>query len=820
MSRHPVLSTYRVQLRPEFGFDDAAAIVPYLADLGTTHLYTSPYLQAAAGSSHGYDTVDYSKVNAELGGEAGRLRLCDALQANGMGHIIDIVPNHMCISSPANQWWWNVLRHGSASAYAGYFDIDWSGGRGNPPGKVVLPVLGEPLTKALADGLLTLDQSASGPVIRYFNAEFPICNADVANSSELRNVLDRQHYVLTDWRTGARRINYRRFFDINTLAGLCIERDDVFDDVHRLPLQWVSDGSVQGLRVDHVDGLRDPTAYLERLRSAVGDECLIIVEKILQPHEQLPSTWPVSGTTGYDAGFITQSVFTNGGNTRQLSNAYTAFTGVNQSWSSVVAEAKAIVLADILIGDVDRLTELLVVAAERHGYISDASTLARALTAVLAAFPVYRTYAAPETGCISAADIITVDGAVAEASADVLSPVDRQGVAFVGDLLTLRVASAEASEFVVCFQQLSGPVMAKSVEDTSFYRYNRFVAANEVGGDPAVLGLTTAKFHEACTERQRSYPLSLVATTTHDTKRSEDVRYRLAALSEMAGAWDLAAGRWQSMNAAHASRAPDGDGRLPDANMEYMLYQTLIGAHPLSVDRATEYASKASKEAKVFTSWNSPDQTYDCALQAFVVAVLSDEAFAYELDQFTEALAEAELHTTLAATLVKLTQPGVPDTYQGTELTDLSLVDPDNRRTVDYGRRIEALRRVRTMEPEELLAASDIGLVKIRVITDTLRIRARRPGAFGPQGAYAPIVPKGHGAEHVIAFLRGERIITLAPRLTESLRRNGGWQNTMIDLPSGEWKNVFTGEYYGGGPIQIEKLLARFPVALLEAEAV
>ena len=886
----PILSAYRVQLTPEFGFVEAARIVPYLAGLGVSHLYTSPYLQAAKGSNHGYDVVDPNRVNEELGGEAGRQRLVKALQDNGMGHIIDVVPNHMAIGERTNRWWWDVLENGRASPYARYFDVDW-----NPPetklrNRVLMAILGDHYGRIVEAREIRVVRKDADFTLAYHEHELPLAppslegilraaarhceNSELESLSaafgrlpkstesdeelvherlrdkevlkerlqalmegdyevaeavdtavELLNtnpdvmdeLLQRQNYRLAYWRTAVQDLDYRRFFDVDTLVGVRNEDPQVFEDSHRLILEWVEAGEVQGLRIDHPDGLRDPEGYLQRL-SDRAPGAWIVVEKILEPGERLPETWPVAGTTGYDFLNRVTGLFVDGTNEPVITALYEELTGESGDWGGMVLERKHQVLREVLTADLTRLTGLFVEICERHRRYRDYTRyeLSQALREVLASFPVYRTYIRPGDAA-SWQDLKHVVETVEKAKAN-RGDLDPELFGFLESLLLLQVPVPETGapvppeiELVMRFQQLSGPVMAKGVEDTSFYNYNRFVALNEVGGDPGRFGLPVEEFHDACRVAQECYPVSLLDTSTHDTKRSEDVRARLALLSEMPEAWAVAVRKWMRHNDGYRA------GGLVDRNIEYLLYQVLAGAWPLTKDRTVAYVQKASKEAKTHTSWLAPNAAYDEALVGFVESIFEDAAFQEMLEAFVAPLIAPGRLNSMSQTLVKLTAPGVPDLYQGTELWDLSLVDPDNRRPVDYRSRIGLLKELEVMKVDDVLAASDAGLPKLFLIRRALKLRRQLPEAFGAESSYEPLPVTGDKAANVVAFSRWGVVATVVPRLVLGIK--DGWGDTALELPAGAWKNVLTGEAVPGGTVPLSDLLAGFPVALLRLES-
>jgi (1->4)-alpha-D-glucan 1-alpha-D-glucosylmutase len=879
---HPEpVATYRIQLRPGFGFNQAAEVVTYLADLGISHLYASPYLQAVAGSTHGYDVVDPTRVNEELGGAEAHARLCRALQTAGLGQMIDVVPNHMAIAGRQNPWWWDVLEDGPSSRYATYFDVDWEASEERWPNKVLLPVLGDHYGRILEAGELHLIHSRGVFTLHYQDHVFPVdpsslegllgraaeasgsellgfiadsCNrlprptvtvrqaverrhrdkavlakllvrlcrenpdsvsaidAEVArinaDSDALDVFIDNQNYRLAFWRTAGRDLGYRRFFDINNLVGLRVEDEEVFRTTHALPIAWAQQGLVQGLRIDHPDGLRDPTQYFHRLREACPT-AWIVAEKILGPGETVPADWPVAGTTGYDFLNMVGGLFVDPEGQGPLTQFYADFTGEPADFASLVRTCKRQILAELLGSEVNRLAALFVEVCERHRRYRDYTRheLQEALREVAACFLVYRTYVRAHEGAVSEADrryiMETVDQAQVERP-----DLDPELFRFLGNLLLLRVSGSLEGELAMRFQQLTSAAMAKGLEDTAFYRFHRLVSLNEVGGDPSCFGISLERFHAWCADALVRSPRSLLATSTHDTKRSEDVRTRLALISEIPGPWSEAVLRWANRNGRYRR------GDMPDRNIEYLLYQTVVGAWPIDAERMITYMEKAAREAKVHTSWTQQQETYEQALHGFVRAVMEDGEFCADLEDFVAPLVMPGRVNGLAQTLIKLTAPGVPDIYQGTELWDLSLVDPDNRRPVDFVLRRRLLEEIGELTPEDILARIDEGLPKLWVIRQALHLRRRRPELFGPEGSYGSLSAQGSKADHVVAFMRGEGAVSVVPRLI--MRLNGGWADTVLELPEGQWHNLLAGDEWGGGAVGLKDLLGRFPVALLE----
>ena len=862
-------ATYRVQMHAGFTFDDAASVVDYIARLGVSHLYCSPYLQAAPGSTHGYDVVDHTKVNEELGGAAAHARMTKALQAAGLGQVLDIVPNHMALAGRRNAWWWDVLENGPASQYAAHFDIDWDPPESKLQHRVLVPVLGDHYGRVLEAGELVLGREGGSFIVTYHEHEVPVsprslddlvmAAAERLESDELASIatalgrlpharatdrasvterhrdkevlranlarlceedpavaaavddevaavnddpdrldllLSRQNYRLAYWRTAGTDLDYRRFFDITSLVALRIEDDAVFDDVHRLVLEMVAAGQLDGLRIDHVDGLRDPKGYLERLRDRAPG-VPILVEKILERGEELPGDWPVAGTTGYDFMNELNGLFVDPAGEEPLTISYERFTGEATDYDGLVRAAKYQIMTDVLAADIERLVALCVEVTEGHRRHRDhtRADLRTALKEIIAAFHVYRTYVRPHEPP-SLIDVGRVEAAVREA-AEHRPDLEPQLFEFLADVLLLRLDGPAERELALRFQQVSSPVMAKGVEDTAFYRFHRLVSLNEVGGDPSRFGVSVEEWH-----RLRADPRwrgRLLATSTHDTKRSEDVRARLDLLSEIPLAWEEAVWRWAHRNDGHRR------GGQPDRAAEYLLYQALVGAWPLTTERAVAYMEKASKEAKVHTSWIDPDPEYDEALRSFVAAVMADAEFADDLERFVQPLVGPGRVNSLAQTALKLLSPGVPDLYQGTELWDLSLVDPDNRRPVDYDLRRRLLDEVDS--PEAACDHMDDGAAKQWLTRQLLAL------GVDPEASYEPLVAAGAKASHAVAFVRGGDVAVVVPRLVIGLA--GDWADTVVTLPHGSWASVLGRGTVEGGDVRVAELTSSFPVAVL-----
>jgi (1->4)-alpha-D-glucan 1-alpha-D-glucosylmutase len=751
----PPSATYRIQIRPDFPLKAAAELADYLADLGVSHLYASPLLAATPGSQHGYDVVDHSKVNPELGGEDGRRQLVAALTAAGLGLVIDIVPNHAGVGAPAaNPSWWDVLKKGPESAYASWYDIDWSRGR------LLVPVLADE-----PDALSHLE--IVGEELHYFDKRYPI--ADGTGEGTPQEVHGRQHYELVNWTRGDSELNYRRFFGIVELAGLRVEDPAVFDATHAEILRWYAEGSVQGIRVDHPDGLRDPGDYLRRLHDAAPDAWLV-VEKILEPHEQMPR-WPVAGTTGYDALAEVCGVFVDPDTEAFFDTLDHHLTGGETSWQDLVHQTKFWVATTMLAAELARMCRL----------VPDLEGAPRALAELAACFPVYRSY--------------LPFGSRHLAKARSEAGRRRPALIPVLDQLTGRLRNP-ADELAVRFQQFTGAVMAKGVEDTAFYRWTRFTARNEVGNDPAKFGVLPDEFHDAATDRQQTASESMTTLSTHDTKRSEDVRARLAVLAELPGDWTEVVRRW-------VRTAP-----LSDPSLAHLVWQAAVGAWPIERERLRAYAVKAAREAAASTTWQHPDEKFEAALREMVDRIYDDPALHGEVADFAAAITPPGWSNSLGQKLVQLTMPGVPDTYQGTELWDYSLVDPDNRRPVDFGLRRELLGRIDGGWQPPIDAS---GAAKLLVTARTLRLRRQRPELFG---GYRPVFAEGRVGEHALAFDRGG-VVAVATRLPVGLSRHGGWHDTTLSLDGHSFTDVFTNTSYGGSRLNVADLLHTYPVALL-----
>ncbi|HEX6144151.1 MAG TPA: malto-oligosyltrehalose synthase [Geminicoccaceae bacterium] len=950
MAERPAIvpdATYRLQLNAAFGFDDAAAIVPYLRRLGVSHVYASPVLMARPGSTHGYDVIDFNRINPELGGDAAFHRLVDTLHRHGMGLVVDFVPNHMGVGAD-NPWWLDVLEWGQESPFARFFDIDWDAHARGVRDKVVLPVLGDQYGRILEAGELQLAfEPETGTFhVAYYDNRFPVAVRDYApllraagmqlegrdplgpladrfagaagggsslarrsvrrreasllktelvalatapevtaairSTLELMNgipgepasfrrlhrLLEGQAYRLAYWRVARSDINYRRFFDINELAGLRMERSEVFEATHGLLLRLIAEGAVQGVRLDHIDGLYDPAGYCERLlerveatlaqagatppadRRAAGRPIWLLVEKILARHEYLREDLPVAGTTGYEFMNLVLGLFVNPSAEVPLTRFYARYTERPPDFAALVKAAKRQILRASLGSELSVVAHELYRLAQQSWRSRDFTLtgIREALADVIVGFPVYRTYIT-DSGPKSE-DRRDLEWAISQARKETLI-VDQTVFDFIYRALStdlVQEAGYRRRDVILTamhFQQLTGPVMAKSLEDTAFYRYLRLVALNEVGGEPDHFGVSPSAFHTLCQRELRHHPLTMVTTSTHDHKRGEDARIRIAALSELPQEWVRRVRRWTLLN--RARRGTGGGAPAPSRNAEYLFYQSLIGVWPLEVrapedlaggdlaERMVAYMIKASREAKEETAWTAQNPEYEAALEQFVRRVLDPERsrpFLADFIPFQERIALTGAVSGLAQTLLKLTAPGIPDLYQGSELFDLSLVDPDNRRPVDYGLRDRNL-DAPGPDPAALVADWRSGRIKQHVVAAALRVRRARPDVFR-QGAYLPLAVEGQHADRVVALARtGESgvVVVAVPRLVTPLLAESEvplpaperWGATRVVLPDEIAGRVLTDELTGrrhgdGNELRLADLLVDLPVALLAAD--
>jgi (1->4)-alpha-D-glucan 1-alpha-D-glucosylmutase len=935
-------STYRLQLTPTFGFREAAAVVPYLAELAITDLYLSPPFAAAPSSEHGYDIVDHNQFRPELGGDEGYQLLCRAAAEHGLGQLLDFVPNHMGIG-PANSWWMDVLENGPSSVHAQYFDIDWLPSKEALENKVLVPILGDQYGEVLERGELHLCRDGGAFLLAYWEHRFPIaprqvprilthrldelkqrlgesdvhlqelqsiCTAldklaprsevdtekvaerarekEVAKrrlaalceaSDEIREfvdenvrqfngtpgdphsfdlldqLLDAQAYRLSYWRVAGEEINYRRFFDINSLAAIRMEDEHVFAAAHELTFRLVAEGRITGLRIDHPDGLYAPASYFRRLQEHSPRRPLyVVVEKILEGRERLPDSWNVDGTTGYEFLGCVNGLFVDPRGRQPFDEIYQRFLGERVDFAEQVYRTKKLIMDSSMAGEIRMLAHRLdrISESDRRTRDFTLGQLESALVEYVACLPIYRTYVS--TGRADEPEVDARDRGYIEATlrrARRRSPAMNASVfRFLSEVLLLETADEERREFVRKLQQVTGPVTAKAIEDTTFYIHHRLVSLNEVGSDPTQFGVSVESFHEMSQYRLERWPGSLNATTTHDTKRGEDTRLRINALSEIPDEWGVRLERWRDLNAGFKTEL---DGAvMPDANDEMLIYQTLVGAWPDTgrpvtgqparpdtgragfSERMVHYLEKAAREAKVHTSWMSPDETYESAAGRFVRGVLGHQPFLDDFCPFQRRVARAARYSSLSQVLLKVGAPGVTDVYQGAELWDLSLVDPDNRRPVDFTARRQMLRQLRQrLEQDrrallrEVIAGIEDGRAKLLLLSEGLRLR-RADRALFLEGEYLPLAVEGEDAAHVVAFARrrnGRCLICVAPRLWLTLlaRANGGaipWRGA-VRLPDG-LRVRYTDHLSGGvrlpdGLLPLQELLSDFPVALLRS---
>ncbi|VUX46007.1 Malto-oligosyltrehalose synthase [Candidatus Defluviicoccus seviourii] len=960
-------ATYRLQFHSGFTFADAMAIVPYLAELGISHIYASPYLKARPGSQHGYDIIDHNAINPEIGDSESFAALCGALSAHGMGQILDFVPNHVGIFGAENQRFLDVLTWGEDSQYAEYFDFDWRPAKPELHGKLLVPLLGDAYGAILSNGelKLKLDDGNDGFSIWYYENRLPLTPGtfgrilrpaierllhgentdpardgrlallaagfdelrrptrtrparlsrfalaerlrgdlaealrnqprlrehldaviaeingipgDPASFRRLHQLLEAQHFRLAYWRVAAEEINYRRFFQINDLAGIRVEMPEVFDAIHRLVFQWIDEGRVHGLRIDHIDGLFDPRQYLERLQqrfrqgraetSAEGEPArlYVVVEKIIAQHESLPTDWPIAGTTGYDYLNAVNALFVNPEAEAQLSRCYEEFIGARQDFHEIAYSGRKLAMEQELASELRVLANEINHLTESDWFTRDFTLvgLRQALREIVACFPVYRTYV--DWHGIRAEDRRDLDWAVAHGR----RRSDRSDLTvfdFLLSLLTTDIGRGrapalnrrEVGRLAMKFQQYTGAVMAKGVEDTAFYRYNRLISLNEVGGEPTRFGTTTGAFHRSQQHAARHWPNAMLSTATHDTKRGEDVRARISGLSELVEDWAEGVQRWSTQNRRH--RSDVNDVPAPSENDEYLFYQVLLGAWPTELmadheadadamsafrDRMREFMLKAVREGKAHSSWINPDAAYEQALMHFVdraLDVSGRNLFVDAFSAFARRAARIGVVNSLAQTTLKLTSPGVPDVYQGCELWDLSLVDPDNRRPVDFGERRKKLRALRhdwrkgidAAWLAELLADWPSGRVKLFVSWRLLDARRAAPALF-EQGSYKPVATEGAHAENLGAFQRTHdhsALLVIVPRLVAAWNGSADgwpvgatpWQGTDVLVPEADategWHNAFTGAPLATGTgsdgtvrLPVADLLSTFPVGV------
>ncbi|EGX55968.1 alpha amylase [Streptomyces zinciresistens K42] len=767
-------ATYRLQLQPSFPFSAAAAAVPYLASLGVSHLHLSPVLEAVPGSGHGYDVVDHARVREELGGEDGLRALARTAREHGLGLVVDIVPNHMAMSPRHNRALWEVLRDGPASPYARWFDIDWQA----LGGQVLLPVLGGPLGEELAR--LEVD----GDVLRYHDHVFPVREGTA--DLPLPELLDAQWYRPAWWRLARTELNYRRFFSISELIGLRVEDPEVFEATHAKILRLLHEGVIDGLRVDHPDGLADPEGYLTRLNEATGGRWTV-VEKILADGEHLPASWPVAGTTGYDALRHVDGVFADPEGYGELVGQYRRFAAPQSDrggdWDATVRRAAYKVLTHELATEMDRLTRVAgrVCATSAEPALRDRApwALRTALQELLVRLEVYRPYASGD------ASLVVTEEAAAEARLAFVLPEEARAVDAVRDLVLGRAGDGpDHDELRTRFAQTASALRAKSVEDTAFYRYVPLLSATEVGGDPGRPAVTAGEFHAYCARVQRDWPATGTVVSTHDTKRSADVRAALTVLTECPRRWaDL------------LTEVTHTGAGVPDGQLAWAAWQTVFGLGEASRERVGRALLKHVREAGLYTSWTEQEPPYEEAVEAFVAAGPCG-APGGRVAAFRAGLEPHIRANVLGMALTQLTMPGVPDVYQGTEGESRTLVDPDNRRAVAFP----------PADPGE----------KGALTAAALRLRGRRPEAFGGSATYTPLAAEGPAAAHCLAFARSGAVITAVTRLSLRLAESGGWRGTRLPLPPGRWADVLAPERGFSGHARVEDLFTSAPVALLE----
>ena len=922
-------ATYRIQFQSEFKFEAAKNIIAYLAELGISDLYASPIFKATPGSTHGYDVVDPTQLNPELGAPEDFEALTNEIKNHDMGWVQDIVPNHMAYQSQ-NTWLMDVLENGPDSDYRDYFDIEWEHPYEDTKGRVLAPMMGSFYGEALENGEIQLNYEESGLSVNYYALKLPVriesygrfigqnlgqlarelgkrhpdflkllgilyliksipnetkgkerygqiafvkvllwevytqnpevkdfidSNVKLFNGEKgnpdsfhlLDHLLQDQFYRLSFWKVGAEEINYRRFFTVNELICMRVQELKVFNKTHDLISQLVEQGKITGLRIDHIDGLYDPAEYLKRLREKTGD-VYITVEKILELEEDLPEGWPVQGTSGYDFLNYVNGIFCKTESEKQFTDIYRIFSNSETSYEQLFIEKKQLIVEKNLAGDVDNLAQILkrIAGQSRLGIDFTMNGLKRTLSEVLCLFPVYRTYVNGEG--ISEDDRIYIKEAIEEARGRV--PLLLNELNYIEKLLLLEWEEGLTEEqkalrlhFVMRFQQLSGPLMAKGIEDTLFYLYNRYLALNEVGGNPGKFGITLDEFHEVNQKQSALWLHKMNATATHDTKRGEDVRPRLHVLSEIPDEWEKQVITWIQLN---RSKKNELRGRaVPVPNDEYFFYQTLLGSYPFDesenesfIGRVKDYMLKSVREAKLHTAWLRPDSDYEEGFLAFVEKVLEpsdSNEFMKEFLPFQKWVAGYGIFNSLSQVLLKYTAPGVPDTYQGTELWDLSMVDPDNRRPVDYQQRISFLKDIKERQhtdigklTDELLSTKEDGRIKLFLTHKVLQARKENLEVF-QKGDYQPIEVSGKFKEHIVAFARSfgdTTAIAIAPRFFTSLVQPGEyhigevWADTQLQLPQGmqsSWRDAITGQTISGTGA-IAQILQHFPVALLVSQ--
>ncbi len=913
---HIPTSTYRIQFHSEFNFNKAKEIITYLADLGIGDLYASPIFKASKGSTHGYDVVDPTILNPELGTESDFNDLITQIHQQQMGWLQDIVPNHMAYDSQ-NLWLMDVLENGKDSEFFDFFDIHWNQAYEEMDGRVLAPMLGDFYANCLERGEIKLDYQEKNLLIDYFGLKLPLkiesyitfithklgvlareigrqhpdfikflgilyllknipeetkgkerldqinfvksllwetytensnvkqfiqnnlkeFNGEVGHPESfdlLDKLLHQQFYRLSFWKVGAEEINYRRFFTVNELISVKVEELKVFKKTHELISSLVTENKFTGVRIDHIDGLYDPAQYLARLREILG-EAYITVEKILELNEDLPPNWQIKGTSGYEFLNYVNGIFCCSKNEPEFSKIYSSFTGLNYNYEDLVYEKKGLILEKNLAGDLENLVQILkrIASHTREGSDFTIYGLRKALFEVLVLFPVYRTYV-DENG-ISDTDEKYVIQTIKAAKKKV--PLLINELDFIQKILLLeyedfrsKTQREEWLHFVMRSQQLTGPLMAKGVEDTLLYVYNRLLSLNEVGGNPSHFGIELDLFHQFNQEKVKNWQHGMNTTATHDTKRGEDVRTRLNVLSEIPQEWSQQVNRWQETNQTHKQEG------IPDANDEYLLYQTLLGTYPFEEkeladfpDRIKDYILKAVREAKVYTAWLRPDEEYEQAFLSFIDRLLEDTDFLQQFKPFQQKIAEYGIYNSLSQVLIKNTAPGVPDLYQGAELWELSLVDPDNRRPVDYQKRMKFLQDIKTQSErdilqliKELIATKENGKIKLFLTHQLLTARKKHSELF-QNGDYQPIEITGEHKDSIVAFSRNyqdKTVVAIAPRFLTKIIKPGQlplgmevWSDTSLKLANEDWHNLIDGQTIG--EMSVGKILQNFPVALL-----
>ena len=860
------IATYRLQLHAGFPLQAAERVLPYLAELGVSHVYLSPCLQAVPGSQHGYDVADPTRISDDLGGEAAWSSFVRASRAKGLRILLDIVPNHMS-ASRYNPWWDDVLAHGPYSRYAEFFDFRILPGEAF---RVHLCSLARPYGAALEAKEITVGLEAGKLRVKHYDNSWPLgpaswgqflatdagadrcfgelqllleigqpsiqeraayarlverataLLAEAQDRGPLQACIDRvqndpalidaalknQFYMLHGWKLSGELSNYRRFFDIDTLIGVRAESPQVLAATHARIEAMIDAADIDGLRVDHPDGLREPLQYFKRLRELLP-EGRVYIEKILENDERLNEDWPIDGTVGYEFLAKVNRLWMDDQRIDVLTATYADFTGHSVNFGKLVREKKRAILESAFAFALDRLAAAALWIARADWRTRDLSPrhLRTVLAKVMTALPVYRTYRTAQVLHDEDRRIMTE----ALQSARIGSPeLEMPSFDFLAALFIKPSLSEAEADFVDNWQQLTPAVMAKGVEDTTFYCFDRLVSCNEVGSQPSLVGISADKFHEFCHYLSDRWPNSMLATSTHDNKRSEDVRTRISTLSEITDRWSEALHLWSQLNATA------WQNRLPDRHAEYLLYQTLIGAWPIDRERCWQYMLKACREAKINTSWQEPNESYEEKIRGFVGGVFDSPDFIASLESFIEPLILPGRINSLAQTLIKMVAPGVPDFYQGTELWDLSLVDPDNRRPVDFELRSTMIKRARRLSADQVLAEWDSGMPKLWMADRILSIRRARSEDFSAASMYQPLVAQGSHLGRLLAFRRGENIIAVVPRFTLTLA--GDWSDTRLPLPGGAWRNCFTDEVIQRevSPAELFKL---FPVALLLRDA-